>query len=125
MTPGASAFADHIGFPFPTFENGECVVPFEIAEHHKNMGGWLHGGVICSLLDYAMGGAVVASLGEGEWCATQSLTTDFLRSAEGGRLVCRGRVDRRGKLAAYCSGEVRDERGVLVARATGVWAVRI
>jgi uncharacterized protein (TIGR00369 family) len=95
------------------------------AKRHANMGGWVHGGVVAGLLDFALGAAVVATLEEGEWCATQSLTTDFLRPGKPGEtLLARGRVDRRGKLAAFPSGEVLNEEGELLARATGVWAVR-
>ncbi|HWG91428.1 MAG TPA: PaaI family thioesterase [Candidatus Thermoplasmatota archaeon] len=124
MLKSPSPFAAHIGWSSPHFEGGECVVTLQVEKHHLNMGGWVHGGVLAALLDSTLGGAVVATLKEGEWCATQSLTTDFLRPGEGGRLICRGRVDRRGGLAAYCSGEIRNESGILIARATGVWAVR-
>lgn len=109
------------------FEMGEgsVTVTLPTAKRHANMGGWVHGGVLASLLDFALGAAVVATLEEHEWTATQSLTTDFLRPGKPGeKLVARGRVDKRGRLAAYASGEVVGEDGELVARATGVWAVR-
>jgi uncharacterized protein (TIGR00369 family) len=93
---------------------------------HANTGGWIHGGVLTGLLDLALGAAVVGTLAEGEWCATQSLTTDFLRPGRPGeRLIARARVDRRGRLAAFPSGEVVGPDGEVLARATGVWAVRI
>lgn len=101
-------------------------VDLPTSARHANMGGWIHGGVLSGLLDFALGAAVVGTLAEGEWCATQSLTTDFLRPGKPGeRLVARARVDRRGKLAAFPSGEVIGEGGEILARATGVWAVRI
>lgn len=92
---------------------------------HANKGGWVHGGVMSGLLDFALGAAVVATLEEGEWCATMSLTTDFLRPGRPGeRLTARGRVERRGKLAAFPTGEVLGESGEVLARASGVWAIR-
>lgn len=104
---------------------GEVIAILPTQPHHANTGGVVHGGVLTGLLDCVMGAAVVTTLAEDEWCATQTLTTDFLRpGTPGGRLVARGRVDRRGKLAAFPSGEVRDEKGEVVARATGVWAIR-
>lgn len=107
-------------------EEGEISVALPTSARHANMGGWIHGGVLSGLLDFALGAAVVSTLAEGEWCATQSLTTDFLRPGKPGeRLVARARVDRRGKLAAFPSGEVVGAQGEVIARATGVWAVRI
>lgn len=104
---------------------GEFRLVLQTDERHANMGGVIHGGVFASLLDVALGASVVTTLEEGEWCATQSLTTDFLRPGRPGeRLVATGRVDRRGKLAAFPSGEVRGESGEVLARATGVWAIR-
>lgn len=109
------------------FELGEssASVRLTTGAHHTNMGGIVHGGVLSALLDFALGAAVVSTLNEGEWCATQSFTTDFLRPADPGEvLTARARVDRRGKLAAFPSGEVVNARGEVVARATGVWAIR-
>lgn len=105
--------------------NGEVVAILPTKAHHGNMGGIVHGGVMTALLDCAMGAAVVTTLAEAEWCATQALTTDFLRPGKPGeRLIARARVDRRGKLAAFPSGEIRNESGEVLARATGVWAIR-
>ncbi|HET6404692.1 MAG TPA: PaaI family thioesterase [Candidatus Thermoplasmatota archaeon] len=118
-------YSELLGIERFELEGGEAVVVLPTGPKHANAGGWVHGGVLAGLLDFALGAAVVATLGEEEWTATQSLTTDFLRPGKpGDRLVARARVDRRGKLAAFPSGEVRDPAGEVLARATGVWAVR-
>lgn len=109
---------------FHVEEHGVRIV-LPTGARHANMGGWIHGGVMAGLLDFALGAAVVATLQEGEWTATQSLTTDFLRPGKPGeRLEARARVDRRGKLAAFPSGEIVSPSGEVLARATGVWAIR-
>ena len=106
--------------------DGLLTVVLPTGARHANLGGWVHGGVLAGLLDFALGAAVVATLGPAEWTATQSLTTDFLRPGKPGeRLIATARVDRRGKLAAFPSGEVRNEGGEVLARATGVWAIRV
>lgn len=118
-------FGKHVGLhSYKLTPEGEVTVDLDAKEHHLNIGGIVHGGVLLSMLDSAMGGAVVTQLNEGEWTATESLTTDFLRAGAVGKLVARGRVDRRGKLTAFVSGEVTNEKGEIVARATGVWAIR-
>jgi uncharacterized protein (TIGR00369 family) len=106
-------------------DHDEVHVVLPTSARHANLGGWIHGGVLAGLLDFALGGAVVAKLDAGEWCATQSLTTDFMRPGKPGeKLVATARVDRRGRLAAFPSGEVSNEEGEVLARATGVWAIR-
>ena len=124
-TESIDSYSDLLGIASFDKDGTEVVVVLPTSARHANMGGWIHGGVMSGLLDFALGAAVVVTLGEGEWTATQSLTTDFLRPGKPGeRLVARARVDRRGKLAAFPSGEVRNEAGEVLARATGVWAIR-
>lgn len=119
------SYSDLLGIESFDAEGNEVVVVLPTSARHANLGGWIHGGVMSGLLDFALGAAVVATLADGEWTATQSLTTDFLRPGKPGeKLIARARVDRRGKLAAFPSGEVRGEAGEVLARATGVWAVR-
>lgn len=107
-------------------EEGRIEAEIEIDEHHLNEGGVVHGGVLATMLDVVMGSAVVSliDLEDGEWCATQTLTTDFIRPAIEGTIRAIGEVDRRGSLAANVTGKVVDEEGKIVARATGVWAIR-
>lgn len=120
------SYSDLLGIEGFETDGGGVRVTLPTSARHANLGGWIHGGVLAGLLDFALGAAVVATLGDGEWTATQSLTTDFLRPGKpGARLVARARVDRRGRLAAFPSGEVLDESGEVLARATGVWAIRV
>lgn len=123
--PIRDGYADLLGIDKLELDDQEVIIVLPTSARHANAGGWIHGGVLAGLLDFALGAAVVTTLAEGEWTATQSLTTDFLRpAAPGERLEARARVDRRGKLAAFPSGEVRNAAGDVLARATGVWAVR-
>ncbi len=118
-------FSKFVGFHgWALTPSGEVRVELDLRENHLNIGGIAHGGVLLSMLDSVMGGAVVTTLQDGEWTATESLTTNFLRPARAGPLHALGRVDRRGKLTAFVSGDVYDGSGVVLARATGVWAVR-
>ena len=103
---------------------GGLEVSMLVDERHENFHGVTHGGVAMALLDMAMGGAVRRTLAEGGSCASININTDFLRAAPKGKLVARGRVDRRGKTAAFASGELLDGSGNVVARATGIWVIR-
>lgn len=106
-------------------ETDEAVELALDARHdHERDGGILHGGVMMSLLDMAMAGTVARTLAPGQSTASVSITTDFLRPAGQGRLVARARLVRRGATMAFPVGELYDANGKLVARATGVWAIR-
>lgn len=99
-------------------------VRMEVDARHENAGATLHGGVQMSLLDMAMGGAVAKTLAPDERAASITINTDFLRPGAHGVVVARGRVDRRGATAAFASGELLGPDGKVIARATGIWAVR-
>lgn len=119
-------FTEHVGMHEFRIKEGAVSVDLEVEPRHLNKGGIAHGGVLFSLLDTVMGGAVVATLNDGEWTATESMTTNFMRPAlEGKRVRATGRVERRGKLTAFVKGELVDAAdGTVLAFATGVWAIR-
>ncbi len=122
---GPGPFADLLGVTVRPLGEGACEVSMDARHEHERSGGILHGGVLFSLLDMSMAGAVNTLLAEGETCATASMTIDFMRPAKVGRLVARGRVTRRGRTMAFPSSELVDSAGEVVARASGVWAIRV
>ena len=93
--------------------DGEAEVRIDLQAHHCNKRGVAHGGVVTALLDTALGAAVISSIPQEWWCATTSLSTQFIDGSGAGTLVGTGRVLRRGSRIAYAAGEVRDEGGRL------------
>jgi uncharacterized protein (TIGR00369 family) len=114
-------FNSYIGTEVLFREKGEAEVVLTLKAHHLNRRGVAHGGVITSLLDSALGAAVISSVPEDWWVATTSLTTQFLDGVGEGKLIASGRVVRRGARVAFATGEVRDGDGRLVATASGTW----
>jgi uncharacterized protein (TIGR00369 family) len=114
-------FIKYLGIEVKRREEGTGVVTLDLAPHHLNRRGVAHGGVITAMLDSALGAAVISSIPQEWWCATTSLSTQFVEGAGGGRLTARGTVTRRGAKVAFASGEVRDARGRLMATAQGTW----
>ena len=114
-------FNSYLGTKVVVKETGNATVVLDLAPHHLNRRGVTHGGVITSLLDSALGAAVISSIPAEWWCATTSLSTQFLEGAGQGRLTATGRVLRRGRRVAFAEGEVRDERQRVIATATGTW----
>ena len=115
------AFNIYLGTELRRMERGEAVVTLELQPHHLNSRGVVHGGVLASLLDTALGAAVISSIPKEWWCATISLSVQFLEGARRGRLEAEARVIRRGGRVAFAEGDVKDEGGRLVAAAQGSW----
>jgi uncharacterized protein (TIGR00369 family) len=114
-------FNTYLGTQVVRKENGSAEVRLELQPHHLNRRGVAHGGVVTSLLDSALGAAVISAIPPEWWCATTSLSTQFLDGVGEGRLTATGRVLRRGARVAFATGEVRGDDGRLIATATGTW----
>jgi uncharacterized protein (TIGR00369 family) len=99
-------------------EAGTIEVGFTAGEAFLNPTGAVQGGFIAAMLDDTMGPAAFA-MGKGAiFAPTIDLHVSFLRPARPGRFVGKGRVVSLGKSIAFLEGELFDESGVLVARAT-------
>jgi uncharacterized protein (TIGR00369 family) len=116
-------FNEFLGTTFERTEQGEVACILELDDHHRNRRGVAHGGVVASLLDSALGGAVVDAIPKEWWCATVSLSVQFVAGGRGSRLIATGRVRRFGRRVAFAEGEVRDDAGRLIATAQGSWHV--
>lgn len=119
-------FHHEVGFRIdPTqIRRGVCVVGGRVEARHLNINGVVHGGVYATILDSAMGGAVVTILGENEVTATTSLYVEFLRPArEGQTLRAEGRLVRRGRHLAFVEGNLTDGDGTLLSKAHGTWYI--
>ena len=101
--------------------DGEVEARLTLGPQHLNSRGVAHGGVVAALLDTALGDAVVAAIPKAWWCATISLSVQFIAGARRGELIARGRCLRHGRSTAFASGEARDASGRLVATAQGSW----
>ena len=113
-------FNKFMGMELVRKEGGVCEVALELQPHHCNRRGVAHGGVVSTLLDTSLGGAVVSSIPKEWWCATISLNVQFISGGKG-RLTSRGEVTRRGKSVAFARGVVLDASERLVASAEGSW----
>jgi uncharacterized protein (TIGR00369 family) len=84
----------------------------------------VHGGMVTTLLDTAMGGACWSVLGADESFLTADLHVEFVRSARPGVLRAEGRVVRRNRRVAFCAAELHDAGGELLAAARCTQIIR-
>ncbi|MFI5413406.1 MAG: PaaI family thioesterase [Candidatus Lutacidiplasmatales archaeon] len=119
-------FHHEVGFKidFERSGRGTCTVTGRVEQRHLNINSVVHGGVYATILDTAMGAAVVSVLAEGETTATTSIYVEFLRAArEGDTLTARGEVLRRGRHIAFAEGNLYGEDGRRLAQARGTWYI--
>jgi uncharacterized protein (TIGR00369 family) len=109
-------FREHVALQV---EDGTVVV--DAGEEHLNPHGTVHGGVLATMLDVAMGSA--AAQAGGEQPVTVSLTVTYLEPGRPGRLEARAQVRKRGKRLLVVEGEVVQD-GDVVADALATFSVR-
>lgn len=103
----------------PGFSSCELVV----RGRHTNINKVLHGGVLYTIADTGMGGALSCTLNKNEVCATVEMKINYLASVTGGVIKQESRMVHRGKRFAVFVSEVRDSRKRLIAIATGTFAI--
>lgn len=114
-------FTRMLGFEVVGAVDGGYVLELELAPRHLSVAKRVHGGVLFSLLDTALGRAVIAALPPGRGCATVEMKINYFRPVQRGRLRAEGRLVNRTRSLAYTEGEVRGPDGRLLARATATF----
>lgn len=113
-------FLEHLDLHAP--EDG----PYRLTpgEQHANRNGTVHGGVLATLLDSAMGAAAREELGDDAEVATAALSVTYLAPGKiGEELTVRTQVLKPGKTLMMLTGEVLGPDGTAVAHAVGTFAV--
>jgi uncharacterized protein (TIGR00369 family) len=98
--------------------DGESVIEWDATPEycfHAASGPIVHGGMVTTLLDTAMGGACWSVLDEGESFLTADLRVEFMRSSRPGTLRAEGRVVQRNRRVAFCAAELYDAERMLLA----------
>jgi len=117
------AIAALLGFSIKSVEAGEAVIELEIRKDHTNTMGTLHGGVVCTIADTAMGVAFYTMLEADESLATLELKINYLKPVWSGKLLARGKVIKKGKSTGFVECRVVDENDQLVAHANSTFMV--
>ncbi|MBB3085321.1 PaaI family thioesterase [Geodermatophilus sabuli] len=119
---GPGGFAERLGAEVTTADDGSARIGFDAHDEHLNPAGTLHGGVLATLVDTAMGQAVRTTTGEGEVPATSQLTVTYLRPGRPGPLTVTARVRTRGEHLTVCEADVEQE-GRALAHAVATFAL--
>ncbi len=133
---GASAFDERRRSPFSAFigtemeemRDGYVRLSLVLQRHHTNPNGVMHGGVVTTMMDSALGAALGSLRGDEAKRnphATIEMNASFLAAARAGdEIVVEGRVLRLGKSIAFGEAEAhRRGDGELIAKGRFTFAI--
>jgi len=126
MSGDSSPFNDLLGIKLVKWREGHAVAELNAAPLHMNRTGWLHGGVLCTLLDTVCSRAGCWSPSDRRIrSSTISLTINFSRATQSGLLTAIGTLrPGAGSSIFSATGEVVDAQGQLIALAQGTFKYR-
>ncbi len=99
-----SPFNRLVGVQFGAYHDDGVTLTLPLAPTHRNGAGVVHGGVILTLADAALGFGIARATGGR--CTTAEIKINYLRPATDGVLSARSRIIRRGRTLVVARAEV-------------------
>ena len=116
-------FLAHLGVVPEYAKDGKSRISLEIRPEYENSFGIAHGGVIMTLLDFAMGAAARSTTDIPLGAMTIDMTVSFLRPSVG-KIAVEGTILKPGKTINYCEAIVLNEAGEITAKSSGTFMLR-
>lgn len=116
-------FLDEVGVEPEFAKDGHSRIRLNLRPELLNSFHVAHGGVVMTILDFAMAAAARSSHEHILGVITIDMTTSFLRPSKG-LLIAEGRVLKVGSTVNYCEGSIFNEAGQLTAKSTGSFMLR-
>jgi uncharacterized protein (TIGR00369 family) len=113
-------FIAHLGVEAQEITPGEVEAILVLQPHHLNPMGVSHGGVLMTLLDFAMAMSAKSKAKHQGAGMTIDMSIAFMKGGQE-KLIVRGKVLRSGKSIHFCEATVHDITGELVAKAMGTF----
>ncbi len=109
-----------LGFDLQSWdEKTETIrVGFEARPEFRNPGGIIQGGMLAAMIDDAFGPLLIIATSRTMRPLTLDLNVTYISAGQVGKFVCEARIIRRGRSTAFLEGELFDDKGELIARAT-------
>lgn len=109
-----------MSYQFRGQEGDVYVHTMEVRPEISNRYGMLHGGILSTFIDTAMGATCFVANGPTHKMVTLDLQVRFLKEArQGDTLTCKTKLLRNGRTVAVLESHVYDEKGNLIGNATG------
>jgi uncharacterized protein (TIGR00369 family) len=121
LRPGGPHVWRTLGYRRTLTDQGRVEIEWDAGEDYTfpdgDGGSIVHGGLVGTVLDTAMGGACATVLEDGESFLTADLRVEFIRAARPGVLRAEGRVVRKTRRVAFCAADLYDAEGTHLASA--------
>lgn len=115
-------FWEHLGGKVKEISPDQAVVTLEVRQHHLNPMGMVHGGVLSSLIDNAMGLAAMSTR-PNQKIVTTNLNVHFVAPFESGTLTATARVVHASRSTLTLQADVKDEQGRLGTLGSGSFRI--
>lgn len=113
-------FWGYLGCELVSAEHGKAVIALPVRPEHLNLAGIVHGGVLASMLDNAMGlVSILAS--PGEKTVTTGLNVHYLLPSSEGRLTCNAELIHQTRRTLTLEGRITDNKGELLVWGSGTF----
>lgn len=103
---------------------GQATFALTVGPQHMNPHGIVHGGVLYTLVDFAMGGALTSALEPGERCATLEVKINYVAPVDSGEVRAEASVVSRSRRIGLMEARVHGDGERLVALATGSFYIQ-
>lgn len=116
-------FLDYLGVVPEFAEGGRSRISLDLKPEHENSFQVAQGGLIMTLLDFAMAAAARSSMNHAGGVITVDMTASFLRPSIG-KIIVEGATLKSGKTINYCEAIVLNEAGEITAKSSGTFILR-
>lgn len=113
-------FVEHLGVRITYRDSGVVRLRLDPRPELENSWGSMHGGVLMTLLDVALASAGRSLDEECNGALTVEMKVNFIAAATG-IVLAEGRAQWAGRSLLFSEGELRNEDGALLAKATGTF----
>jgi len=104
-------------------EWGTAVLEVNLDEKHLQPFGYVHGGVIASVMDAAAFWAVFPQVKEGMGLTTVEIKVNYLAPVQKGKLIAKGRCIKIGRTLALGEAYINGSEGNLLAHGTATMMI--
>ncbi|MFO7708028.1 MAG: PaaI family thioesterase [Desulfobacterales bacterium] len=122
-TVNDSPFPRHMSMRLASIEYDTAVIELETGNHHLQLYGIVHGGVLATLIDTATFWAAFMRIPEDAGMVNVDLKLNYLKPFESGMLTAEGRAIRSGNRICYAEAHVLNASRDIVAHGTSTLMV--